>query len=89
MTQLIVRPIDDDRYSKASQAAYIFLLKDYNYNLYKIESAKFIARYYSNAIVNAARVFMNACFALDDMFSAMAKHIGENVKRSIKQKQSR
>lgn len=30
MTQLIVRPIDDDRYSKESQFEYVMLLKSYN-----------------------------------------------------------
>lgn len=83
MTQLIVRPIDDDRYSKISQAQYIHSLKDYNYNLYKIESAKFVISHYSTGLAKAARAFGEFCTAFDETINKAAKSLGEQVRRGI------
>lgn len=54
MTQLIVRPIDDDRYSKESQFEYVMLLKHYSSPSYTDAFIKFTLKNYRVQMTNVA-----------------------------------
>lgn len=79
MTQLIVRPIDDDRYSKESQFEYVMLLKSYNSPGYTDAFVRFTLKNYTVQMTKAANEFGKqigiAIQRLRDAFAVKSEHI--------------
>lgn len=73
MTQLIVRPIDDKRYSKNSQLEYVMMLKNYKSPAYSDALIKFSLDNYHEQMSKAANAFAKrariAVQAIADAFS--------------------
>lgn len=77
MKQLIVRPIDDSRYSKESQFAYVMLLKAYSSPCYRDAFVKFTLKNYAVQMTRFANEFgkqiLMAMQSLRDAFAVKDK----------------
>ena len=73
MNQLMVRPIDDKRYSKSSQLDYVMLLKKHKSPEYSDALIKFTLVHYHEQVSKAANAFAKrlrvSVQAISDAFS--------------------
>ena len=83
MTQLIVRPIDDDRYSAVSQILYLRLLKDYNLALYEREFTNFKIRHYAKGFASIAQAFCNMSRMVNEAIESLAVNLGQQIRRGL------
>ncbi|MGB2081905.1 MAG: hypothetical protein ACPHVJ_03060 [Psychrobacter sp.] len=83
MNQLIVRPIDDDRYSAISQMLYIRSLKDYNPALYEREVINFKIRHYAKGFASITQAFCNMARAMDEAIENFAANLGRQLRRGL------
>lgn len=68
MTQLIVRPIDDSRYSKSSQLEYLMMLKNCGSPAYQDAFVRFVLnRYRSQMTITANKVIDGIRKAVDNV----------------------